>query len=343
MASRCTMKRMACAALTLAVLVPCHTVSAQDADAFYRGKTINLIAGFNPGGGADTYARLVARHLGRHVAGNPTVVVRNMQGAGSVIAANYLFNVSPKDGLELGLFAGNIVIDPLIGGTQHKYDAAAFNWIGAPSSDSNVCLSSPKSTFKSIDDALVREMITGTSGTSTLDFPLTMNNVIGTKFKLVKGYAGSAALRLAMERGEIEGFCGVGYNSMRTAGMLTPDKANILVQVGLSKNPDMPKVPFVFDYAKTEQDRQIFTLVFGWLDLERPIAAPPGTPLSRVQALREGFDRAMKDPALLADAEKMNVGIEPMSGAAIAKFVDEASRTPAAVAARAAQILGRTK
>jgi tripartite-type tricarboxylate transporter receptor subunit TctC len=327
----------------IAVLAFSEVAPAQDAAEFYRGKTINLIAGFNPGGGADTYARLIARHLGRHVAGNPSVVVRNMQGAGSVIAANYLFNISPKDGLEIGLFAGNIVIDPLIGGTQHKYDARAFNWIGAPSSDSNVCLSSPKSAFKTIDDAIKREMITGTSGTSTLDFPLTMNNVIGTKFKLVKGYAGSAAMRLAMERGEIEGFCGVGYNSMRTAGMLAPDKSNILVQVGLSKHHDMPNVPFIFDYAKTEEDRQIFTLVFGWLDLERPVAAPPGTPADRVQALRDGFDRAMKDPALLAEAEKVNVDIEPMTGAAIAKFVDDASRTPPAVTARAARILGRTK
>jgi tripartite-type tricarboxylate transporter receptor subunit TctC len=336
--------RLRPAALLLpAILISTVASHAQDAAEFYRGKTITLIAGFNPGGGADTYARLVARHLGRHVPGNPTVVVRNMQGAGSVIAANYVFNVSPKDGLELGLFAGNIVIDPLIGGTQYKYDARRFNWIGAPSSDSNVCLSSPKTTFKTIDDALKRDMITGAAGTSTLDFPVLMNNVIGTKFKLVKGYGGSAALRLAMERGEIEGFCGVGYNSMRTAGLLSPDKSNILVQVGLSKNPKMPKVPFIFDYARTDADRQIFTLVFGWLDLERPIAAPPGTPPERVAALRAGFDKAMKDPALLADADKINVGIEPMSGTAIEKFVAGVARTPAAVTSRAAQILGRKK
>src|SRR5499427_9729713 len=313
---------------------------AQDAAEFYRGRTVSLVVGFNPGGGADTYARLVARHLGRHIAGNPTVVVRNMQGAGSVIAANHIYNVSPKDGSELGLFAGNITIDPLIGGTQHKYDARAFNWIGAPASDSNVCLSRPQSPFKSIDDVLKREMITGTAGTSTYDFPVVMNNVIGTKFKLVKGYAGSAALRLAMERGEIEGFCGVGYNSMRTAG-LADGKANILVQVGLAKNPHMPNVPFIFDYAKSDEDRQIFRLVFGWLDLERPIGAPPGLPEDRLRALRDGFDRAMKDPALLADAEKAQVGIEPMSGAAIAAFVDEAYRAPAEIGKRAAQMLGR--
>jgi tripartite-type tricarboxylate transporter receptor subunit TctC len=325
--------------VVLAAMLP-HVAHAQDAAEFYRGRTVSLVVGFNPGGGADTYARLVARHLGKHIAGNPTVVVRNMQGAGSVVAANHIYNVSPKDGTELGLFAGNITIDPLMGGTQHKYDARKFGWVGAPSSDSNVCLSSLSSSFKTIDDVIRREMITGTSGTSTYDFPVVMNNVIGTKFKLVKGYGGSAALRLAMERGEIEGFCGVGYNSMRTAG-LAAGKANILVQVGLAKNPHMPNVPFIFDYAKSDEDRQIFRLVFGWLDLERPIGAPPGVPEERLRALREGFDRAMKDPALLADAEKAQVGIEPMSGAAIAAFVDEAYRAPAEVGKRAAQMLGR--
>jgi tripartite-type tricarboxylate transporter receptor subunit TctC len=329
-----------CAAVA-AILASTLGAQAQDAADFYRGKTVNLIAGFNPGGGADTYARLVARHLGRHIPGNPTVVVRNMQGAGSVIAANHVFNVSPKDGSELGLFAGNITIDPLMGGTQAKYDARRFNWIGAPSSDSNVCVSSLKSSFKSLDDVLKREMVTGASGTSTLDFPLVMNNTIGTKFKLIKGYAGSAALRLAMDRGEVEGFCGVGYNSIRTAG-LADGKANILVQIGLAKNAHMPTVPFIFDYARSDEDRQIFRLVFGWLDLERPIGAPPGVPADRVKALREGFDQAMKDPALIADADKMNVGIEPMSGQAITTFIEEAYRTPPEVVKKAAQILGRT-
>ena len=327
-------------ALMVAVVFLPEAAGAQSAADFYRGKTITLIAGFNPGGGADTYARLVARHWGKHIAGSPNIVVKNMQGAGSVIAANYVYNVSAKDGLEVGLFAGNIVVDPMIGGTQQKYDAGRFQWIGAPSSDSNVCLSSLKSPFKTIDDAIKTEMIIATSGTSTLDFPLVMNGVIGTKFKLIKGYAGSAAMRLAMERGETEGFCGVGYNSMRAAG-LTDGKANILVQVGLSKNPNMPKVPFIFDYAKTDADRQLFRLVFGWLDLERPVAAPPGTPPDRVEALRVGFDKAMKDPALLADADKVNVGIEPMTGAEIAKFVEDVSQTPSAVTVRAAELLGR--
>jgi tripartite-type tricarboxylate transporter receptor subunit TctC len=183
-------------------------------------------------------------------------------------------------------------------------------------------------------------MVTDTAGTSTYDFPVVLNNVLGTRLKLVKGYAGSAALRLAMERREIDGFCGVGYSSMRTAG-LADGRANILVQIALKKSPHMPDVPFVMDYAKQEPDRQILRLVFGWLDLERPLAAPPGTPADRVKALRDGFDEAMKDPALLADAEQASLAIEPMNGAAIASFVEEAYRTPPAIAARAAQLLGR--
>ena len=324
----------------VAILLCASAARADDVADFYRGKAINLIAGFNPGGGADTYARLVARHLGKHMPGNPNVVVRNMQGAGSVIAANHVYTVSAKDGTELGLFAGNITVDPLMGSTQNKYDARKFEWIGAPSSDSNVCLAAPKTSFKTLDDVLQRDMITGASGTSTLDFPIVLNNVLHAKFKLVKGYGGSAALRLAMERGEIEGFCGVGYNSMRTAG-LTDGRANILVQIGLSKNPNMPNVPFIMDYAKSDQDRQIFKLIFGWLDLERPIAAPPGTPQARVAALRDAFDKAMVDPALLADAEKAQVGIAPMSGKAIAAFVEDAYKTLPEVAAKATQYLGR--
>jgi hypothetical protein len=148
-------------------------------------------------------------------------------------------------------------------------------------------------------------------------------------------------LRLALDRGEIEGFCGVGYNSMRAAG-LTEGRATILVQIGQLKNPHMPGVPFIMDYAKNDEDRQIFKLVFGWLDLERPIGAPPGVPQERVNALRTAFDSAMKDPALLADAEKVQVDIQPMTGQAIAIFVDDAYRTPPTVAAKAAQYLGRT-
>jgi tripartite-type tricarboxylate transporter receptor subunit TctC len=323
-----------------ASLLSLSPARADDVADFYRGRTLSLVVGFNVGGGADAYARVIARHLGAHIPGNPTVVVKNMQGAGSVLAANHVFNVSPKDGSEIGLFAGNIVVDPVIGGVAAKYDARRFNWIGAPASETSVCVASPATVFKTIDDTFRTEMVTGTAGTSTYDFPVVLNNVLGTRLKLVKGYAGSAALRLAMERGEIDGFCGVGLSSMRTAG-LADGKANILLQVALNRNPALKDVPFVMDYAKRDDDRQILRLVFGWADLERPVAAPPGTPPERVKALRQGFDAAMQDPALLADAEQASLSIAPMSGAAIASFIHEVYRTPPAVAARAAQLLGR--
>jgi tripartite-type tricarboxylate transporter receptor subunit TctC len=313
---------------------------ADDVADFYRGRTITLVAGFNVGGGADAYARMIARHLGTHIPGNPAVVVKNMQGAGSVLAANHVFNAAPKDGSEIGLFAGNIVVDPVIGGVPSKYDARRFNWIGAPASETNICVASATGAFKTIDDTFKTEMITGAAGTSTYDFPVVLNNVLGTRLKLVKGYAGSAALRLAMERGEIDGFCGVTLDSMRTAGV-TDDKINILLQIALKKNPELSGVPFVMDYAKREEDRQVLRLVFGWLDLERPLAAPPGTPAERVRALRLAFDEAMQDPALLADAAQASLSIAPMGGAAIASFIEEVYQTPPAVVAKAAKFLGR--
>jgi hypothetical protein len=202
-------------------------------------------------------------------------------------------------------------------------------------------VASPASPFKTIDDTFKAEMVTGTAGTSTYDFPVVLNNVLGTRLKLVKGYAGSAALRLAMERREIDGFCGVGLSSMRSAG-LADGKANILLQIGLARNPLLADVPFVMDYARQADDRRILRLVFGWADLERPLAAPPGTPADRVTALRQGFDAAMQDPALLAEAAQASLGVAPMAGAAIARFAEEIYATPPAVAARAAQMLGRS-
>lgn len=197
-------------------LWPVSGAWAADAAAFYNGKNLNLIAGFNVGGGADLYARLIARYLGKHVRGHPNVIVHNMPGAGSMTAANHIFNVSPRDGSEIGLFAGSIAVDPVIGGVQSQYDARKFNWLGAPASETAVCLSSKTTSFKTFDDVLAREMVTGAAGTSTYDFPLVMNGLLATKFKLVKGYNGSSALRLALERGEIEGFCGVGLTSVRS-------------------------------------------------------------------------------------------------------------------------------
>jgi tripartite-type tricarboxylate transporter receptor subunit TctC len=330
-------------ASTLALgLLSLQAAIADDVAAFYSGRNLSLVAGFNVGGGADLYARLIARHLGNHIPGHPNVIVRNMPGAGSIAAANHIFNVAPHDGSVIGLFAGNIAVDPVIGGVPTKYDARKFNWIGAPASETAVCLAAKTTSFKTFEDVLAREMVTGAAGTGTYDFPIVLNSLLNTRFKIVKGYNGSSGLRLALERGEIEGFCGVGLTSVRTLG-LTDATINILVQLAQKKSPVLPNVPMVFDYAKSEQDRQVMRLVFGWEVMERPVAAPPDVPAAIVEALRDGFDATMKDAAFRADIEKASLAYEPMSGKEIAAFIDEVYRTPSAVAERAAQLLGRKR
>jgi tripartite-type tricarboxylate transporter receptor subunit TctC len=315
---------------------------AQDAAEFYSGRNLNLIAGFNVGGGADLYARIIARHLGTHLPGHPNVIVHNMPGAGSMAAANHIFNVSPRDGSEIGLFAGNIAVDPIIGGVPSQYDARKFNWIGAPASETSTCIAAKASSFKTFDDVFARDMVTGAAGTGTLDFPVALNSLLGSRFKLVKGYNGSSGLRLALERGEIDGFCGVGLTSLRSLG-LTDERITILVQIAVKKNPELADVPLVMDYAKSEADRQVMRLIFGWLVMERPLAAPPGAPPNRVQALRDGFDDTMRDPQFAAEIDKAALAFAPMRGTEIAEFVDEVYRTPPDVAKKAAQLLGRTE
>lgn len=313
---------------------------ADDIAAFYQGRDLSLIEGFNVGGGADLYTRIIAKHLAGHIPGHPNVVVHNMPGAGSMNAANHVFNLSPRDGSEIGLFAGSITVDPVIGGVPSQYDSRKFNWLGAPAAESDVCIASKKSAIKTFADVFKREMVTGTAGTSTYDFPIVLNSLLGTKFKLVKGYNGSSGLRLAYERGEIDGFCGLGLDSLHSLG-ITKDNATILLQTSLKGDPRLTGVPLVADYAKTAETRQIFKLIFGWLVMDRPLAAPPGTPPERVAVLRDAFDRTMDDPSFRADLATSSLSFSPMRGSEIASFIDEAYRTPAEVARKAAQLLGR--
>jgi tripartite-type tricarboxylate transporter receptor subunit TctC len=330
------------AACALAVaLACCPAAHAEDAAAFYAGRNLNLIEGFNVGGGADLYTRLVAAHLAHHIPGHPNIVVQNMPGAGSMTAANHVFNVSPRDGSEIGLFAGNIAVDPVIGGVPSQYDSRKFNWIGAPAAEIDVCIAAKSSSFKTFDDVLQREMVTGAAGTSTLDFPVVLNSLLGTKFKLVKGYRGSAGLRLALERGEVEGFCGLGLDSLHSLG-LNEHNVTILVQTALKRDPRLVGVPIITDYAKTAEQRQVMQLIFGWLVMDRTFAAPPDVPADRVAALRAAFDATMDDPAFRADVEKASLSLSPMRGEDIQKFVEEVYRTPEAVARKAARLLGRS-
>jgi tripartite-type tricarboxylate transporter receptor subunit TctC len=304
---------------------------------FYNGRTLSLIVSFNSGGGADAYARLMGRHLGRHIPGAPTVIVKNMPGAGGLLAANYLAQISPKDGSEVVMFPGNIASLPLTRPAQVKYDVNAFHWIGSPATEIMLCVSSPKSLIKQFKDVFDREMVTGTAGTATHDTPAVLNGVLRTKLKLVSGYKGSAGLRLAAERGEIDGFCGVGYDALKP--VIASGRLDVLVQLSSQRIAELPEVPTVFEFARNEEQRQILQLTFIWGDIARPIAAPPGTPDDRVAILRRSFEETVRDPAFLADAKKSSLGIEPVTGERIAAMIRDIYQTPREIIEKAAAVL----
>jgi tripartite-type tricarboxylate transporter receptor subunit TctC len=320
--------------------------SADEVADFYRGRTIGLTVGFNPGGGYDAYGRLIARHITRYIPGSPTIVVRNLQGAGSLIAANRLYNVAPRDGSELALLAGAAAVDAAIGGVPAQFDGRRFTWLGSPNSDVALCIARPDPAFRSIDDVLRNEMITGTASSGTLDWPMALNNVLGTKFKLVKGYRGNNELQIAMQRHEIEGYCNF-LESIQPSvpGGLDGIKqgaVRALVQLSIKKSPELADVPFVMDYAKSEDDRAVLALVFGALYITRPVAAPPDIPPERAAALRAAFAATMKDPQFLQEAGRLGFTITPVSAAEIAQFLDAAYRTPPALIERVRHLLGRS-
>ncbi|MCC6890640.1 MAG: hypothetical protein IT536_19120 [Hyphomicrobiales bacterium] len=317
--------------------------SAQSVAQFYKGRQVNLIVGFNPGGGYDPYARTLARHLPRHLPGSPDIVVKNMQGAGSVRAANYLYKVAPKDGSELGLIAGSAALEPMFGVRPTQFEGQKFTWIGSANDEPGVCFSWHTTSFKTAQDLFDREMIIGASGTSNLDFPLALNAVLGTRMKIVRGYYGSSSIMLAMERREVEGMCGMLYAGVKTSHpeWLTDKKVRTLMQIGLERNSQLAGVPFVMDFAKSDDDRRVLRLLVGWTIMGRPYLAPPGIPEDRKQALRRAFDLTMQDPAFLADAARVRLDISPISGAAIERFLEEAYATPRPLVERAAKILAQ--
>jgi tripartite-type tricarboxylate transporter receptor subunit TctC len=318
---------------------------AAEPDSFYKGKQINLDIGFNPGGGYDVYARILMRHFTRYLPGEPSVVMRNMPGGGSLIAANHLYNLGAKDGTELGLFAGSVATDPVIGGVPAKYDPRKFSWLGSAYSDVGTCVSSAQGPFRSVQDLFARSMITGSVGnSSTLIFPVAMNSVLGTKLNIVKGYQGSSGLKLALENGEIQGICGASLDSLQSSSpeWISEKKVNFLVQMTFAKVLQLPDVPMLTDFAASPEDRDVLRLVFSWMRMGRPLAAPPGLPADRVALLRDAFDGTMTDAAFLAEMKKAGIEVDPTSGREMDSFLADLFATPKALIARAAAVLERS-
>jgi tripartite-type tricarboxylate transporter receptor subunit TctC len=299
---------------------------------FYQGKQITIVVGFSVGGGYDATARLYSRHFGQHLAGHPTVIVQNMPGAGSALAASSLYGSPLRDGTRLGIVAGGAVIEPLFGGQQARYDARRFHWIGGRSSEPSVCATWHEAPVKTMQEATGRVSAMGASGpgSRTVTFPKLLNDLVGTRFRVVTGYPGSNEITLAMERGEVDGQCGISWGTVKTrhASWLREGKLNLMAQFALTRASDMPNVPLAGEFAKSDRDRKAIEFVVSDTVLAWPLFAPPGVPTERVTELRTAFEAMLKDPQFLADAAKQNLDVELVPGATLQKLVSDLYDTP---------------
>jgi tripartite-type tricarboxylate transporter receptor subunit TctC len=328
-----------------AILAFCHMshAHAQDPASFYKGKTVDLYVGYSAGGGYDIYARALARYMGRFIPGNPTIVPKNMPGAGSLVLANWLYNVASKDGSAFGMIGRGTAFDPLLGSTKAQFDAAKFNWIGSMNDEVSVCVAWHTSGIAKLEDVTQKELTVGGTGPAadTDQFPKVLNATLRTKFKIIPGYPGGNDIDLAMERGEVMGRCGWSWSSVVATHKAWVDdkKINVLVQLSLTKHADLPNIPLVMDFAKTDEERRIFRLVFARQPMGRPFLAPPGVPADRTATLRKAFMDTMKDPAFLAEAEKMQLEINPVAGDAVQAIVQDVYQTPKSIAAAVANMV----
>jgi len=307
---------------------------------FYRGKTVELIISTGVGGGLDTNGRIVARHLGNHIPGNPTIVPKNMPGAGHIRAANYVYSQAPKDGTTIATFIPIFVMAYVLERSKYiQFDPANFQWLMSTSSSNSTVYVWHTSGAKTLEDAINRQIVLGGTGVGsyTLIYPTVMNSVLGTKFKLVTGYQSTTEIGLAIERGEVQGRAGNNFNSLKSEhpDWLTGGKINLLAQVGLERDPEFPNVPLLLDFAKSDEDRQILRLFSTDVVIGRPFVTAPGVPAERVAILRKAFDAMLKDPAFLDDAKKAGIDISPVEGVKVQKIVSDLINTPADIVAKA--------
>lgn len=324
----------------VASLAPAY--GQQPAAPFYQGKTLTLLIGFGPGGGNDIWARMVARHIGKHIPGNPTVVSQNLPGGGGLLVANQLYNISPKDGTVIALINRGIPMEPLLGGAGTQFDPLKFNWLGSPDQDTAICVSRTDSGVTSMKLLNEKELIMGAtgSGADSAIYPEFMGLLLGMKFKVVKGYRGSNEVRLAMERGEVQGICG-SNDSVMNSDIARQGKVTILFQARLDPDPRMKNVPLGAAGARTAEERQILELFFLRAALGRPFVAPPGVPAERIDILRRAFDATMKDPVFVSEAQKQKFSVEPMTGEELANRIKRAYDSPKDIVKRTADVLGR--
>ena len=315
---------------------------AQSAEEFYKGKTINVMIGFSVGGGYDLYARHLAKYIGRHIPGNPTVVPQNMPGAGSLKAANYLFTAAPKDGTTIGTFARTTGINPLLD-SGATFDSRQFGWLGSVTDDVSLCVSWSATPIKTWQDFISKPSTMGGQGPSSEPdmFARLFKNVFDAPIKLVPGYPGTNEITLAMERGEVDGLCGISWSTVKTrhAQWLKEKKMNLLVQASFKKVPELKDVPLAMDETKDKEKLQILKLILAAQQMARPFAAPPAIPPERKAALVKAFDETMKDPDYLADAKRLDLDVNPVSGKELDELLAELYATPKDVVKRAGEAI----
>jgi tripartite-type tricarboxylate transporter receptor subunit TctC len=319
-----------------------HPAIADDVENFYRGKNVTVLISYTAGGGYDLYARVLARYLGRHIPGNPTIVPENMPGAGGLRASNYLYNAALKDGTVIGTFSRSIPTMPLITHTVN-FDGREFSWIGSMSNDTSMCLTGSKSAVKTWQDMLTMPVVMGGqyAAADSDIYAHLYNNVFGARIKLVSGYPGTNDITLAMLRGEVDGICGLSWGTIKVAHpeWIKEKSVNLLLQAALQKAPDLPDVPLALDLINDPEKKQILFLHFAPQAMARPFAAPPGVPQDRKQALIKAFDDTMKDPDLIAEAEKEKMDLAPMTGPAIDDLLRQLYAIPKDVTAKAAKAI----
>jgi len=317
--------------------------SAQSVESFYKGKRLTMLVGSAVGGGYDAYARLVSRHLGRFIPGNPNFVVQNMPGAGGAIAAGHLYNIAPKDGTVVELFQRELLVAPLLESRniENRYDARKFNWLGSLNSETGVIVVRGTTPHKTFNDLLSTQLVVGSTGPSTDFLTIFLNKALKTQMKIVTGYRSSTEVYLAIDRGELEGRVSNGWSGDK--GILAPwvrdGKARLLVALALKQSRELPDLPLITGFVHNATDRQVMELILAGGLWGRPFALPPDVPKDRVAALRKAFGDMTSDPEFIAEAKKLDLDLDPIDGPQIEEILDNAYASPPEVVDAARQAI----
>ena len=331
--------------LSALLIVPSFDIRTAWADDAYKGKTLTIITSTGPGGTYDVTARAIARHMPRHIPGTPTIIVQNMPGGGNVLATNYMYTIAPKDGLTIATIENGIPLHQMVDGQGVRYDAAKFNWLGSTGPENQAVYAWNTAGVKTLQDVLTHEVTLGGTGagSSIVIYPIAMNAVLGTKFKIVMGYKSSEEVTLAVQRGEVQARSdGLSSIARQHLDWIKDKTIDVLAVVGLKRDKLLPDVPLMMEFAKNEQDRETLKLISAPTALGRPYLAPPDIPADRLAALRKAFMETLRDKEFVDDMAKLKLDIDPMGSEEITKIVADTIGAPPAVVAKAKVALGVT-